>query len=332
MVGKRSGAPLRHAARVRAAAGSRRLAVEQPADPFDGAAPRLPSHPRRGRPRGPAREGGATDRLPSLLDRRAGAPGDRGHPPPRPGPSRLPGLPAGPPRPARPGGGALLGRCGVRPPRAGRHPGLDGAALQSLSRCLALRPDPGAGRGMSLAADAGAGRRQGPVVLVGAGLGGSLMAILLGRAGYTVRGFELRPDLRAGPPAGGRSINLALSARGLHALEQVGLARDVLAMAVPMRGRMIHAQDGRIAFQPYGTKAEQVNNSVSRHELNVILLNAAERLPCVRFTFDHKCQGVDVDSGEVMVLDTRTGDSSRLTGDVVIGADGAFSVVRRQLF
>ena len=185
---------------------------------------------------------------------------------------------------------------------------------------------------MNPAAETGAGRGQGTVVLVGAGLGGSLMAILLGRAGYAVRGFELRPDPRAGPPVGGRSINLALSARGLHALERVGLARDVLAMAVPMRGRMIHAQDGRTAFQPYGTTAEQVNNSVSRGDLNVILLNAAERLPGVRFTFDHKCQGVDVDSGEVMVLDTRTGDSSRLTGDVVIGADGAFSVVRRQLF
>src|SRR2546428_13018554 len=119
------------------------------------------------------------------------------------------------------------------------------------------------------------------------------MAILLGRAGYTVRGFELRPDLRAGPPAGGRSINLALSARRLHALAQVGLARDVLAMAVPMRGRMIHAQDGPTAVQPYGATAEPVNHSVSRHDLNVILLNAAERLPCVRFAFGHKCQGVD---------------------------------------
>jgi len=185
---------------------------------------------------------------------------------------------------------------------------------------------------MNPAADAGAGRERGTVVLVGTGLGGSLMAILLGRAGYAVRGFELRPDLRAGPPAGGRSINLALSTRGLHALEQVGLARDVLSMAVPMRGRMIHAQDGRTAFQPYGTTAEQVNHSVSRSDLSAILLDAAERLPGVRIAFGHKCQGVDLDSGEVTVVDTRTGDSRRLTGDVVIGADGAFSVVRRQMY
>ncbi len=185
---------------------------------------------------------------------------------------------------------------------------------------------------MSQAKDDAAGRSRGTVVLVGTGLGGSLMAILLGRAGYAVRGFELRPDLRTGPPAGGRSINLALSARGLHALEQVGLARDVLAVAVPMRGRMIHAPDGHTAFQPYGTTAEQVNHSVSRSDLNAILLNAAERLPGVRIVFGHKCEGVDLDTGEVTVVDTRTGDSRRLAGDVVLGADGAFSVVRRQLF
>jgi kynurenine 3-monooxygenase len=176
-----------------------------------------------------------------------------------------------------------------------------------------------------------AGPKKGTVVLVGAGLGGSLMAILLGRAGYSVRGIELRPDPRTGRPEGGRSINLALSARGIHALEQVGLARDVLAMGVPMRGRMIHAPDGRTAFQPYGTAADQVNNSVSRADLNVILLDAAERLPEVRFSFGHKCQGVDPDTGEVTALDTATGESRRLRGDIVIGADGAFSVVRRSL-
>ncbi len=172
---------------------------------------------------------------------------------------------------------------------------------------------------------------RGTVVLVGAGLGGSLMAILLGRAGYTVRGFELRPDPRHGPLLGGRSINLALSARGIHALERVGLAREVLAMAVPMRGRMIHSQHGPTAFQPYGTEADQVNNSVARGDLNVAMLQAAERLPNVRFAFGMKCQGIDLESGEVSLLDPITGERHRVAGDVVIGADGAHSVVRRQL-
>jgi kynurenine 3-monooxygenase len=173
-------------------------------------------------------------------------------------------------------------------------------------------------------------RGKGTVVLVGAGLGGSLMAILLGKAGYAVRGYELRPDPRTGSARGGRSINLALSARGMHALERVGLAREILAMAVPMRGRMIHSQVGRTAFQPYGTAADQVNHSVSRGDLNIVLLTAAEKLPDVRFSFGRKCQAVDPASGEVTVLDSESGETRHHTCDVVIGADGAFSVVRRQ--
>jgi len=185
------------------------------------------------------------------------------------------------------------------------------------------------------------GPGQGTVVLVGAGLGGSLLAILLGRAGYTVRGFELRPDPRSQSIQAGRSINLALSARGIHALEQAGLSREVLAMAVPMRGRMIHPAADRTAFQPYGTRADQVNHSVSRGELNLALVNAAEKLPNVRFEFGHKCEAVDPDRGEVVLADGGRGEivladggrGGRLSvaGDVVIGADGAFSVVRRQL-
>ena len=148
---------------------------------------------------------------------------------------------------------------------------------------------------------------------------------------YAVRGVELRPDPRTGPVSGGRSINLALSARGLDALDRAGLARDILAMAVPMRGRMIHSQNGRTSFQPYGTASDQVNHSVSRAELNVALLQAAERQPGVRFSFGQRCQDVDVRTGEVTIVDPATGVSRTLKGDVVIGADGAFSAVRRQL-
>jgi kynurenine 3-monooxygenase len=85
---------------------------------------------------------------------------------------------------------------------------------------------------------------SGTVVLIGAGLGGSLMANLLGRAGFAVRGFEMRPDPRKGAAPGGRSINLALSARALHALKQVDLADQVVDIGIPMRGRMIHDPAG----------------------------------------------------------------------------------------
>jgi kynurenine 3-monooxygenase len=184
---------------------------------------------------------------------------------------------------------------------------------------------------MSAAANASAPNSKGTVVLVGAGLGGSLVAILLGRAGYRVRGFELRPDPRQEQAQGGRSINLALSARGMHSLEQAGLADEILAMAVPMRGRMIHAPDGTTAFQPYGTRKEHVNNSVSRAELNIALLNAAEKSPDVRIAFGQKCQEVNPESGSVTLLDTASGATRQVEGEVVIGADGAYSLVRRRL-
>ena len=167
------------------------------------------------------------------------------------------------------------------------------------------------------------------VVQVGAGLGGALAALLLGRAGCEVRAFDMRPDPRRKGYAGGRSINLALSARGLHALRLVGLDQQVLAMSVPMRGRMIHDERGRTAFQPYGTEKEHANHSVSRGDLNVILLEAAAQEPNVRLEFERKC--VDVDADAPSATFEGAGAAETVRGDVVLGADGAFSVVRRRL-
>ena len=111
--------------------------------------------------------------------------------------------------------------------------------------------------------------------IVGGGLGGSLLANYLGRAGYDVEVYEMRPDIRAHGAAGGRSINLALSHRGICALEKVGVANEVMKAAVPMPGRMIHGLDSSLHFQPYGTEAGQAIHSVSRGGLNQILLEAA---------------------------------------------------------
>jgi kynurenine 3-monooxygenase len=164
------------------------------------------------------------------------------------------------------------------------------------------------------------------IVQIGAGLGGTLAAIFLGRAGHAVRAFELRPDPRRGPLVGGRSINLALSARGLGALERAGLLDRVLAIAVPMRGRMIHDLHGRTAFQPYGTERAHANHSVSRAELNVLLLDAAEKEANVRFAFGRRCVDVDHDAPSATFEPAET-----VRGDVVLGTDGAWSVVRRRL-
>jgi len=166
--------------------------------------------------------------------------------------------------------------------------------------------------------------------VIGAGLGGALMAIYLARAGHTVEVYEHRADPRAGAAGEGRSINLAISTRGLHSLAQVGLADAVLATAVPMRGRMMHAPDGRLTFQPYGTERDHVLHSVSRAGLNAILLDAAEKHANVRLIFGQRCTGVDLSSATVTVVDVETGQRSRVAGDVVVGADGAFSAVRQQ--
>lgn len=165
-----------------------------------------------------------------------------------------------------------------------------------------------------------------PVTLVGAGLSGPLMAAYLGQAGYPVHLYERRSDPRKAGASAGRSINLALSRRGLHALEQVGLAEPVRAISIPMRGRMMHPVHGALHFQPYGTEPAHYLNSISRGHLNMLLLDAAEACPGVRVTFDHKAADVDPESGRV-VFETPEGRREVETG-VLIGADGAFSAVR----
>lgn len=168
-------------------------------------------------------------------------------------------------------------------------------------------------------------------IIIGGGLGGALMANYLGRAGYHVDVYEMRDDPRKRDLGGGRSINLAISHRGICALQEVDLAEKVLRMAVPMPGRMIHALDGSLSFQPYGKDVRQAINSVSRNDLNVTLLNGAERYPNVQLLFNRKCIDADAECATVDLVDTQSGERSTVHGDVLISADGAFSVVRRSM-
>ncbi len=166
--------------------------------------------------------------------------------------------------------------------------------------------------------------------VVGAGLAGSLMAILLARLGYEVEVYDRRPDPRRLGAEAGRSINLAISARGLHAMERAGIAAEILGMAIPMKGRMIHATGGPVAFQPYGT-AGQAINSVSRSDLNIALLNAAEREQGVRITFGERCRRVDLDRGELVLEHEQAGTTRNVDAGIIVGADGAFSAVRSRM-
>ncbi len=168
-------------------------------------------------------------------------------------------------------------------------------------------------------------------VLIGGGLGGALLATHLGQAGYAVELFERRPDPAAGTLVGGRSINLALSVRGLHALAQVGLDQEVLKTAMPMRGRMIHSRDGRLTFQPYDQDPSRCIYSVGRGALNAITLAAAQKLPNVRVIFDHRCVDVDLERPSAELISAQSNQSVQASGDVLIGVDGAFSAVRRAM-
>ena len=168
------------------------------------------------------------------------------------------------------------------------------------------------------------------VTVVGSGLAGTLLACYLGRSGFPVDLYEKRSDPRLSEGEHGRSINLALSVRGIHALREVGVADEVLAGAIAMPGRMIHDSSGHLHFQPYGKDASKAIHSVSRTGLNVALLNAAERCPGVRVFFGHRCTDIDLPMATLELADPH-GEHVRVPCELVLGADGAFSAVRARM-
>src|ERR1700730_11876000 len=169
------------------------------------------------------------------------------------------------------------------------------------------------------------------LVLIGSGLAGGLLAAYLGRRGYDVDLYERRSDPREGNLVGGRSINLALSTRGIHALQQIGLANEVLKHAIPMRGRMIHEKSGCLHLAPYDFDPNKHIYSIGRAALNTTVIEAAQRYPNVRVHFNHKCTDVDLDSVTAQLLNTSTSQPLSTTADSVIGVDGAFSAVRQSM-
>lgn len=167
------------------------------------------------------------------------------------------------------------------------------------------------------------------IAIVGAGLTGSLLACFLARRGLEVTLYERRPDPRAGQAERGRSINLAISERGLDALRKIGLVEQVMADALPMKGRMIHPVDGPLDFQQYSADGERAINSISRGALNNALLSAAAAAPGVSVVFEHRLVELDSAGGR-MVFATPSGKVAA-EADVVLGADGAGSAVREQM-
>jgi kynurenine 3-monooxygenase len=169
-----------------------------------------------------------------------------------------------------------------------------------------------------------------PITILGAGCTGPLLATLLARRGHAVRIYERRPDGRRVPLPAGRSINLALAARGLAALERAGLMEAVRPMLVPMRGRMVHDLGGGTRFLPYGQRPHEVLWSVARADLNRVLLDAAARAG-VGLHFEHAAVAADFDAGQVELEHLPSGRRFRVPMSPVIGADGANSVLREEL-
>jgi kynurenine 3-monooxygenase len=168
------------------------------------------------------------------------------------------------------------------------------------------------------------------VTLIGAGLNGPLLAILLMRRIFAVEIYERRPDIRRTRMSAGRSINLALSTRGIYALQQAGLWERMRSIIIPMKGRMMHSITGELSFQPYGQNEAEVINSISRAELNIALMNAAEEQGAT-IHFSQRCTGYDLKTGAIRLRNEDTGDETSREAAVVIGCDGSASAIRNEM-
>ncbi len=163
-------------------------------------------------------------------------------------------------------------------------------------------------------------------IIIGAGLVGSLLSIYLSKRGYPVKIFERRSDMRKTDMVAGRSINLALSDRGIKALEEVGLMDDIRKICIPMHGRYMHNADGTTAYQPYGKEGQYIN-SVSRGELNCKLMDLAEQHG-VEINFNQKCEHIDWNKNDILFEHVATGQRTTNNGQLIFGSDGAYSAAR----
>jgi kynurenine 3-monooxygenase len=163
-------------------------------------------------------------------------------------------------------------------------------------------------------------------VIIGAGLVGSLLSIYLSKRGYKVKIYERRGDMRKQEMVAGRSINLALSDRGIKALEEVGLMDEIRKICIPMHGRFMHNADGSTAYQAYGKEGQYIN-SVSRGELNCRLMDLAEENN-VEINFNQKCENIDWNKNEINFEDAVNNQTSTINYQLAFGSDGAFSAAR----
>ena len=167
--------------------------------------------------------------------------------------------------------------------------------------------------------------------IVGAGPTGALLAILLERRGLEVELYEARPDPRRASADSGRSINLALADRGIHALKVAGVFGDLGSKLLPMRGRLIHHSNRDTTFQPYGQRPNEVIYSVSRHSLNQALIEVAESRPGIRLYFEHRLESADFEAKTARIHDLQADRLITVPMQPIFATDGAGSIMRRQM-
>lgn len=170
------------------------------------------------------------------------------------------------------------------------------------------------------------------ILIIGAGLCGSLLALRLAQRGYQIELREERKDLRKHDISAGKSINLAFSDRGIKALKMAGVVEKVFPLCIPMHGRMIHSIYGETFMSNYSGRADEYINSVSRGELNALLLNEVEQFENVDLIFDSPCKAVDLETNTATFENSITGITEDVSAAIIFGADGAGSILRKELF
>ena len=170
---------------------------------------------------------------------------------------------------------------------------------------------------------------QKEITIVGAGLVGSLCALYMSKRGHKVKIFERRKDLRSEIITVGKSINLALSERGWTALKKVGADKEVMKIAIPMYKRIMHDVEGNLTEQAYGNEGQAIY-SVSRAQLNVLMMKLAEEKGA-KLHFNEKCIDVNFQKNTISFENTISERKQKISSDIIIGADGTFSTVRKQM-
>ena len=170
------------------------------------------------------------------------------------------------------------------------------------------------------------------ILIIGAGLCGSLLALRMAQRGFQVTLVEKRPDLRKVNQDAGRSINLALSDRGLRGLRLAGVEEAAKKLCIPMNGRMIHDTKGNTFLSKYSGRNDEYINSISRPGLNMLLLDEAEKMPNVKIIFNHSCEDVDLENASATFKDFNTKEEITISADAIFGTDGAGSAVRKSMF